>query len=64
MTTDLIVRQFRSITSRKEYVCKVCHKKIQKGILYLRHYTQGERHAVVMHEDCHDKQLMFEVFQQ
>jgi hypothetical protein len=58
----MIVREFTLKTSRKQYTCKVCSKPIRKGVEYMRHYTQGDRYAVVMHEKCHDTQLMKEVF--
>ena len=58
----MIVREFTTKTSRKEYTCNVCEKPIRKGVEYMRYYNQGDRYAVVMHEKCHDIQLMKEVF--
>ena len=57
-----IVREFISKTSRKKYTCVVCKKQIDKGVEYKRFYQRGDREAVVMHEICHDAQLMREVF--
>ena len=60
----MILREFSDQKARRAYLCVVCHKPIKKGMDYKRHYTQGASHAIVMHSECHDVQLMKEVFTQ
>ena len=57
----MILREFYDQTSRKEYKCNVCRKKINKCETYSRHYSRGMSEAKTLHPECYEKQLKKEV---
>ena len=57
----MIIREFVTKTSRKEYICNVCRKTIQKGMDYERYYERGAYEAITVHIKCFNKQLQKEI---